>query len=261
MHLSHLVPRRSWTAVAAAVLGVAGMPDASAQLLLKPDNQWRYSLGAGASASSGNSSSKSINITADAVKVTGLDKWTLYGRLLYGKDDEETTADQVNLGARYDRELTKRWFAFGSGDWLKDRPANLANRWSASSGVGYHVFKRDTSFWDVFGGLGYTHDDLTEPTVVSDELRTTYGRAELLIGQESQHRLTATTTLKQRLVIYPNLRDTSNFRGVFDTGLAVAMNQRFNLTASLGYRYNSDPGVGLAKTDLLFVTGIAVKME
>ena len=55
--------------------------------------------------------------------------------------------------------------------------------------------------------------------------------------------------------------DTGNFRGVFDTSLAVAMSSRFSLTASLGYRYNSDPGGGLEKADLLFVTGIAVRME
>ena len=73
----------------------------------------------------------------------------------------------------------------------------------------------------MFAGIGYTYDDLTVLTVVADELRSNYGRAELLFGQESQHQLTDTTMLKQRLVIYPNLDDTSNFRGVFETGLAV----------------------------------------
>ena len=39
------------------------------------------------------------------------------------------------------------------------------------------------------------------------------------------------------------------------------MSSRYSLTASLGYRYNSDPGADLRKVDLLFVTGIAVKIE
>lgn len=99
------------------------------------------------------------------------------------------------------------------------------------------------------------------PTVIADELRGSYGRPELLLGQESQHQLTETTSLKQRLVIYPNLDDTGNFRGVFEASLAVAMTRGFNLAGSLGYRYNSDPGTGLDKADLLFVTGIAVKIE
>jgi len=240
---------------------LAGMSNASAQLLIKPDNQWRYSLGVGGSISSGNSSSKNLNVTADALKATDLDKWTLYGRLLYGESDDETTADQMNAGGRYDRNLSRDWFSFGSLDWLRDRPANLAHRWSGNVGLGYHVFKEDKGFWDVFTGIGYTHDDLVEPTVVADRLRSSYGRAELLLGEESQHRLTESTTFKQRLTLFPNLDDTSNFRGVFDTSLAVAMSSRYSLTASLGYRYNSDPGAGLRKVDLLFVTGIAVKIE
>ena len=61
--------------------------------------------------------------------------------------------------------------------------------------------------------------------------------------------------------IFPNLEDSKQFRGVFDTTLAVAMNSRFALTASLNYRYNSDPGTDLEKRDLLFITGICVKME
>ena len=248
-------------ALAVICLLLAGMSSASAQLLIKPDDHWRYSLGAGGSVSSGNSSSQSVNITADALKATERDKWTLYGRLLYGESDDETTADQANAGGRYDRELTQAWFAFGLADWLRDRPANLSNRWSASTGLGYHLIKEDPGFWDVFAGLGYTHDALIVPTVVSDELRSSYGRAELLFGEESQYQLTGSTTVKQRLVIFPNLDDTSNFRGVLDTSLAVAMTERFNLTASLGYRYNSDPGAALRKVDLLFVTGITVKIE
>ena len=237
--------RPAGLAAGAFALLLAWVPDASAQLLIKPDNLWRYSLGVGGSVSSGNNSSKSLNVTVDALKASDQDKWTLYGRLLYGESDDETTADQVNAGARYDRDLSRVWFAFGSIDWLRDRPANLSRRWSGNTGLGYHVYKEERGFWDVFAGIGYTHDSLVVPTVVSDELRNSYGRAELLLGEESQYRLTESTTLKQRLTLYPNLDDTGSFRGVFDTSLAVAMNNRYSLTASLGYRYNSDPGTDL----------------
>jgi putative salt-induced outer membrane protein len=256
------VPARALAAaVTACGLALAGMPTASAQLVITQDDQWRYALGVGASVASGNSSSKSVNITADAVKATDWDKWTLYGRLLYGEDNEQTTSDQVSAGMRYDRDLSQRWFQFGIVDWLRDRPANIAQRWSVNTGLGYHVFKEEEAFWDLFAGLGYTQDELVEATIVADKLRSNYGRAELLLGQQSQHRLTDTTLFKQRLSIYPNLEDTSNFRAMFDTSLAVAVNKRFDLTASLGYRYNSDPGTDLGKFDLLFVTGILVKME
>ena len=99
------------------------------------------------------------------------------------------------------------------------------------------------------------------PTVVADEVRSNYGRAELLLGQQSEHALTESTRLKQRLSVFPNLQESGTYRAVFDATLAVAMDRRFALTASLNYRYNSDPGTALAKGDLLFITGIMVRME
>ncbi|MES1161478.1 MAG: DUF481 domain-containing protein, partial [Rhizobacter sp.] len=59
----------------------------------------------------------------------------------------------------------------------------------------------------------------------------------------------------------PALHSGGGYRGVFDSGLAVAMTKTLSLTAGLNYRYNSDPGVGVKKSDTLFVTGIAVKID
>ena len=253
---------RIFSAALAVGLGLAGVPQqAAAQLTVKEDGQWRYAAGVGASWASGNSSSKSVSLTADAVKATPKDKWTLYGRLLYAEDREETTSDQLSAGARYDWNISPTWFHFGILDWLRDRPANLEYRISINSGLGYHIFKRDDGFWDLFAGIGYAQDDLVQRTEVSDTERSRYGRAELLLGQQSEHRISDTTTLKQRLSFLPSLDDSDSYRGVFDTTLSVAINRRFDLTAALNYRYNSQPGTGLDKIDVLFVTGFTVKME
>ena len=246
----------------AATICLVGLPqESAAQLTIKEDDQWRYALGLGASWASGNSDSKSVNVTADAVKATQYDKWTLYGRMLYGEDENQTTSDQLSAGVRYDRDITPKWFHFGILDWLRDRPANLNRRISLNSGLGYHFYKRDDGFWDVFAGLGYSHDDLVAQTEVADAQRSNYGRAELLIGEQSEHRISDTATLKQRLSFFPSLEDSDSYRGVFDVSLSVAVNRRFDLTAALNYRYNSEPGTGLEKKDVLFVTGFTLKME
>jgi putative salt-induced outer membrane protein len=222
---------------------------------------WRYSLGAGGSFSSGNSSSRSVNLTVDAVKESAKDKLTLYGRALYSDDAGETTADQVSAGVRYDWDITPYWFHFGMLDWLRDRPANLVQRWSINSGVGYHVYRQPEQFVDLIAGLGYSHDDYVEPTLVSDQIRSSYGRAELLFGERSELKLTENTTVSQRIFLLPNLEDTGNFRAIADASISVAMNARFALTASVSYRYNSDPGNNLDHYDLLVVTGITMKSK
>ena len=45
---------------------------------------------------SGNSSTESLNVDADAVKATAKEMWTLYGRLLYGEDNDGVSTSTVN---------------------------------------------------------------------------------------------------------------------------------------------------------------------
>lgn len=245
-------------ALSAGMLVAGG---AHAQATVKPDGKWRYVLGAGASFASGNSDAKMLNVTAEGVRATAQDKWSANGRLLYGKNDGTTTADLFGLGTRYDRNIDERWFGFGLAEYLRDRPANLSQRLSAGAGIGYHVIKRETTTWDVFAGLGYTHDSYREARLVADRVRSSFGYAELLLGEESTHKLTDTTSFKQRLVVYPNLTESGEFRATFDAGLAVAISSTMSLNVTLGHRYVSDPGLGVKKADTLLVTGISVKFD
>jgi len=248
--------------VAAALLGgVMVSGPVRAQATLKPDGQWRHAIGLGLSYASGNSESSTFTLSADGVRQTKHDKWSYYGKALRAESDDETTGDQIGLGTRYERDINDRVFGFGQGDYLRDRPANLSRRTSLGAGLGYHVFKSEQLNWDVFSGLGYTHDRYIEPTDVGGATRGTWGYAELLFGQESNHKISETSNFRQRFVIYPNLSESGEYRAQFDAGLAVAINDRMSLTATLTYRYNSDPGAGFEKDDLLFVTGISAKLE
>ncbi|WP_326535623.1 DUF481 domain-containing protein [Pseudorhodoferax sp.] len=234
---------------------------AAAQVTLKPDNQWRYLLTAGANASTGNSKSAALNISGEAARVSTIDKWTFIGQSAYSRNDGETQTERYALGTQYTRDLTPTWFGFGSLDALRDKLANISLRSSVASGVGYHVLKNDRHSFDVSGGLGYSRDRYDEPTDVDGGLRDTYGRLELVLAEESNHKLTETTSLRQRLALFPNLRDTGEYRASFDTNVTVAMTKDMNLTAGLSWRYNSDPGVGTKSTDAMFITGVSFRFD
>lgn len=253
---------RARVLLAAALLGGAmAAGPAYAQATLKPDGQWRHAIGLGISYASGNSESSTLTFNADGVRQTDHDKWSYYGKALRAESDGDTTGDQIGAGTRYERDLNARVFGFGQGDYLRDRPANLSRRMSVGAGLGYHVFKSDQFNWDVFSGLGYTRDRYVTPTDVGGATRASWGYAELLLGEESNHQISETSTFRQRFVIYPNLGESGEFRAQLDAGLAVAINAKMSLTATLTYRYNSDPGADFEKDDLLFVTGISAKLE
>lgn len=234
---------------------------AQAQTTLKMDGVWRGSVGAGFSSTSGNSKSTAVNVNGELVRLTKQDKSRLYATAVYGKNNGVESTNLARAGGRYDYDLTPQIFSFGGIDLERDKIGNLKFRVAPSVGLGYHVIKTENTSFDVFGGVGYVRDSFYRPLLIDGSVRDTYGRAELLIGEESNHKLSASTSFRQRLVVYPNLGNRGEFRGVFDAGLAVAMSSNLSLTLGLVDRYNSDPGPGIKKNDLLFVTGLNVKIE
>ncbi len=233
-----------------------------AQVTLKPDGVWRYLFTAGANLSSGNNESTTLNLSGDAARVTDYDKLTVTGQVAHASNNGNTTTERYSLGSQYNRDFNPRWFGFGSGDVLRDELANIDMRYSVAGGVGHHLIKRDGLTFDVSGGLGYTNDQFVTPRFVNGAVRDEYGRMELVLAEESNHRISQSTTFRQRLALYPNLRDSGDYRASLDTNISVAMTRSMNLTAGLTYRYNSDPGIpGLKKGDLAFVTGVSYRID
>ncbi|QHI98932.1 DUF481 domain-containing protein [Xylophilus rhododendri] len=234
---------------------------AQAQVTLKPDGKWRYLLTAGANATSGNSDTTQFNATGEAARVSDHDKITFRGQGNYGKVNGVTATQRYLLGTQYNRDISQHSFYFGTGDYLRDRPSNIANRYSLAGGVGRHMVRRDDMTFDISVGLGYTQDKYVNPTSVLGQTREEYGRTELVLTEESSHQLTSTTKLRQKFTAYPNLTDTGAYRALLDAGISVAMTNTISLTAGLNYRYDSDPGVNLKKGDLSLVTGVSLRFD
>ncbi len=246
-----------------ALLAAVALPTvAPAQVTMKPDGVLRSLWGVSSSVSGGNTRATTVTVTGEAVKLTDHSKWLMLGRMFYARDDEETTAASLALGTQYDQDLINNdYFTVAKLDYLRDRPANITSRVSAYGGLGRHLVRNDANTWDVFAGVGYTEDRYVEATEVNDEMRMRYGRTEGLISETSNHKLTPSTTFKQKFEFYPDLRNRGEYRAVFDTGLSVAMTQSWQLTTGLLYRYTSDPGRDLKNYDVQFLTGISLRFD
>ncbi|MDO9436064.1 YdiY family protein [Hydrogenophaga sp.] len=232
-----------------------------AQVTLKPDGQWRHLFTAGANISSGNNNAGSLNLSAEGARQTDRDKWTWGAKADRARSSSVDTIERYGLRTQYQRDFSVDWFGFGSGEWLRDKLANIANRTSVASGVGRHIWRDENGFFDLSVGLGYTYDRYVNSTDISGEMRDRYGRLELVLAEESSHKLTQTTSLRQKFTLFPDLRDSGKYRAVLDTGLTVAMTQSMNLSAGLSYRYDSDPGSNLKKGDAMFVTGVSWRLD
>jgi putative salt-induced outer membrane protein YdiY len=228
---------------------------AIAQTVSKPDGAWRGSIGLGLTNTTGNTKTTAFTGGADAVRQTGTDKLGFYLQSLYGKarvdGADKITGKVLRLGGRYDRDLTDRWFGFGGLDIEKDRLAEIRWRFVPQAGVGYHVIKTDPLRFDVFGGLAYNRTDRYAPFNDDSGL-------EALLGEESIHKLSDTTSFRQRLVVYPGLSSdrSGEYRVAFDAGLVTAIVGGWNLTLTLANRYDSNAPAGRKKNDTLIFTGL-----
>lgn len=257
--------RPTWPATAApalaCLLGLCATPAVLAQLKIEPDGRWRTTIGAGATQTSGNTDARSANVNAQTGVATDAYSIAFTGSALYGRADGLVSTSRFTAGTNGTWELGERNFAFGNADWLRDRFANLSRRTTVSTGLGRHLVKDLVHDWDVFGGVAYSHDEYITATEVNGLVRNDYGRPEALIGTESHHRPSETTTLHQRLVILPAVDGSGSYRVIFEGGLSVAVTTRLAMTATLTWNRNSDPGAGLKRNDTLFVTGLTFKID
>jgi putative salt-induced outer membrane protein YdiY len=247
--------------LALACLAAAGAATSHAQVTQKPDGQWRSLFTAGASFANGNSDAKSASVGADLIKLTASDKWELTGAGQYARSEGATTADRQSFTGLYNQDITPVVYGFGQLDLVRDIPSDISSRITPSSGLGYHVVKKPDQTFDVSAGLAYTWDRYRTPQVVDGDPRTRYNHLELLLAEESNNKLSDTTTFKQKLTIYPSISQGDGVRTVFDAGLSVAMTKQLALTATLSQRYDSQPGDGLKKNDTLFVTGVSLRFD
>ena len=221
----------------------------------KPDGLWHGSVTGGLSLASGNTRSTSLSLVADTAKETEQDKTTFYGLVLRADNKANNvsskTADLLRVGGRYDRVISDRLFGYAGLEFEKDDLQNLRLRALGSLGLGYKVTRTESTSFDVFGGVGYVRNDFKTGSDVSG--------ATLQLGEESTHKLSETSTFKQRLVVYPGLKNELGNRATWDASLAAAVSGNWSVSLGYSLRYFSKAPAGFKKTDSLLIAGVGYK--
>ncbi len=236
--------------ILAAGLGASA---AFAQTAPKPDGMWRGAIGLSAAAARGNTETTTLGLNADMVRQTTNDKMGFYLQDIFAGSknaagEKSVSAQIFRIGGKYDRDITDKLYGFGGLDFEHDKLAGVKRRILPQVGVGYHVIKSEPTTFDVFTGVAYN-----ETTFYIDPKRRD---AELLIGEESIHKISPSTAIRQRLAMYSPFDDLSDYRLQFDAGLNTAIIGGWNLVVNYTYRHNSSPPTGRKKGDSLIFTGL-----
>ncbi|MDD2774873.1 MAG: DUF481 domain-containing protein [Gallionella sp.] len=215
------------------------------------DGEWRGNGTLSFSKSSGNTNSSVFSASVDETRATEADKWSLYGSSMYGSSQGVKNNDKIRGGARYDFNLNPKTFAFGLGELERDSIANLSLRSTVGTGAGYHVIQNTDTSFDIMAGFTFSKSSFLQGTSKSG--------AELLMGEESSHKLSESTRFKQKFNIYPSLKYSGQFRSVFDASLVVDITSTIGLSVGVQHKYNTDIQPTAKRSDTFLLTGLNFK--
>ena len=213
---------------------------------------WNGGSNIGFALTRGNSQTKNLAVAFDAARKTLHDDIILHVSSVYSTNDApgatpSITANAVQGGARYDRNLTDHLFAYGSADFQTDDLQGLDLRSVFGGGLGWHTIKSLTTTLDFLGGINYTREKYSTFT-------RNFPAASL--GEEFMHKLHGGTVITQQMYIYPDLSNTGEYRGTFNFGTVTKINKWMGWQNSFGDIYVSNPPVGKKQNDILFTTGL-----
>lgn len=216
---------------------------------------WAGFVDLGFSQATGNSIISTLTSTANASRVTTRDKIAVTFTSIYSKNTTAgrsvLTANAMRGGISYNVNLSPKTYAYGSTDLEFDEFQKLDLRFVPSAGFGYHVYKKEGSLLDLFGGGALNKE------FFSTGIRRTSGEA--VMGNEFLRKIIGgRTLLREKLVYYPNLTEQGEYRINFDLSQATSLNKWLAWQLSFSNRYLSNPVQGRKTNDLIITTGFRI---
>ena len=213
---------------------------------------WGGFVDAGLSTTKGNSDTLSFVLGAKAIRAAPSDKITVYMNSIFAKNNTTgtsvTTAHAITGGIRADININPKVYAFGFADFEFDQFQMLDLRNVLGGGAGYHAIKTKRTVFDVFGGGAY--DQAFYSTGV------TLKSAEVVVGEQLAYQFSSRSSFSEELQFFPNLSNTGQYRGIFDSSITTRLNSWLNWQVTFQDRYVSNPIPGIKNNDLLLSTGI-----
>src|ERR1700722_2702466 len=158
---------------------------------------WKGGVNLGFALSRGNSETTNLTTGFTADRKTNTDETTAYFTSLYTTDDKTgcgTIANSLVAGAKYDHNITKKIFVFGSGDFTHDGLQFLDIRAIFSGGLGYHLISNPNTTLDLLGGVNYTHESYSRNPAVVGSIAISRNLAGVTVGESGMHKFGKSTT-------------------------------------------------------------------
>jgi len=230
-------------------------------------DDWTIGANIGFALARGNSDTTNLNTGLAADRKTLSDEIKLAVSSIYARSGTSTsgspvgvTASEVLGAAAYDKDLTKRLFAFASADFTHDALQDLVLRQIYTAGLGWHLIKRTNTSFDALLGANYTRESYSSSaSATTPALNINRNLPGLTAGEAFMHKFSANTEVVEAFNFYPDLSDIAQYRFALDTSVVTKIKKWLGWQASLSDRFVTNPPIpGTKSNDLILSTGLNV---
>ncbi|HEY6903993.1 MAG TPA: DUF481 domain-containing protein [Candidatus Acidoferrales bacterium] len=227
-------------------------------------HEWKGSATVGFALARGNSDTTDLNSGVRLNRKTLSDQIKLYESSVYATSGATplspgsgVTANAILGGARYDRNITDKMFAFGSADFTHDQLQDLTLQSIYTGGLGWHAIARPKTTLDVFAGINYTREmyNAGAASIVTSSLNRNL--PGITAGEDFTHKFGGASTFTENFTFYPDLSDISQYRFSLDAGWLTKFNKWLGWQIALADRYITNPPIlGARSNDFILSTGL-----
>jgi putative salt-induced outer membrane protein len=199
---------------------------------------WSGQGEAGIGFTSGNSDTTS-GVAAIALKKDGIRlRHNVNALADYQRNNGVTTREKYLAGYKLDYKFSDRMYAWGLGQWDRDRFGGISRRFTESAGIGYRVIMEDNHTWDLEAGAALQQIRYTNG--ISDNQLA--GRLASFYGVQLSDNLKFTN---DTIALIGSANTTLSNVGALTAKLSGALSARL----AFGWQRESDPPAGKKKVD------------
>lgn len=225
---------------------------------------WTGSGQLGIVSAHGNTSNQSANAKIDAKGE--YERWKhLFGfNMLYGENDDVTSANRWDVQGESDYKLTDKLFWFAGLRYEDDKFGAFSYQATVNSGLGYQFIDDDRTKLSVQVGAGYKRS--RPQTLVKDDNNEVIeridgddaGRGVVTGGASFEHALTANTKILNKFLVEAASDNTFLQNNL---SLQVSMSDRLALSVGYELRENTSPPADQHRLDSLTTLNLVYKVQ
>ncbi len=166
-------------------------------------------------------------------------------------DRTETTVENIRGSAKYQHDLSKRWYAAANTSALYDDIAEIDYRAILGPAIGGYLVRQDNLRITAELGPSYVWEKVSRE-------RDNY--LAVRIAERLDYRISETARIWQSAEFLPQTEDFEDFLLNAELGASADMTSRMQLRVVLQLSHDSTPGPDLEKNDFTLISGLGIQI-